>query len=105
MSPEQTRTRSCGQMVVHEFLAETQPGYRERRLRAEDQTRRSIDSGEAMRVTAKLIRLPVVLHVVYQTDEENIPMPRSRARSTSSTATSGRRTPTGARCRPYGRAS
>ena len=72
MSPEQTRSRSCGQMVVHEFLAETEPAYRGRRLRAEDQTRKIIDSGEATRVTAKLITLPVVVHVVYQTDEENI---------------------------------
>ena len=37
-------------MVVHELLAETQPEYRERRLAAEEQTRESIDSGEALRV-------------------------------------------------------
>jgi hypothetical protein len=64
--------RSCAQMVVHELLAETQPEYRERRLAAEDETRRSIDSGEAMRVTAKMITLPVVVHVVHRRDSENI---------------------------------
>jgi hypothetical protein len=59
-------------MVVHEWLAETQPEYRERRLQAEDQTRESINSGQATRVTAKLITLPVVVHIVHQTPEQNI---------------------------------
>lgn len=66
------KQRNCAQMVVHELLVETQPEYRERRLEAEDETRRSIDSGEAMRVVRKLIKIPVVVHVVYRTDKENI---------------------------------
>jgi hypothetical protein len=73
MSPAQPPTRrTCAQMVVHELLAETQPEYRERRLKAEEQTRQSIDSGQALRVTAKLVTLPVVVHVVYQAPEQNI---------------------------------
>lgn len=64
--------RSCAQMVVHELLVETKPEYRERRLEAEDETRRSIDSGEAMRVVRKLIRIPVVVHVIHRTAGENI---------------------------------
>jgi len=59
-------------MVVHELLVETQPEYRARRLEAEDQTRQSIGSGQAMRVVAQLITIPVVVHIVYRTDEENI---------------------------------
>jgi hypothetical protein len=59
-------------MVVHELLAETKPEYRARRLRVEEQTRNSIASGEAMRVVAKLIKIPVVVHVVYGTDEEDL---------------------------------
>jgi len=59
-------------MVVHELLAETKPEYRARRLEVEEQTRRSLASGQAMRVAAKLITLPVVVHVVHRTDEENI---------------------------------
>jgi hypothetical protein len=59
-------------MVVHELLAETKPEYRDRRLKAEEQTRQSIDSGNAMRVTAKLITIPVVVHVVHRTADENI---------------------------------
>ena len=74
MSPTQEppRVRNCAQMVVHEWLAETQPEYRERRLQAEDQTRQSINSGQAAQVTAKLIMLPVVVHIVHQTPEQNI---------------------------------
>jgi Pregnancy-associated plasma protein-A len=73
MSPAQApRRRTCAQMVVHELLVETQPEYRERRLKAEEQTRQSIDSGQALRVTAKLVTLPVVVHVVHQTPEQNI---------------------------------
>ena len=73
MSPTQTpRRRTCAHMVVHELLAETQPEYRDRRLKAEEQTRNSINSGQAMRVTAKLITIPVVVHVVHRTGDENI---------------------------------
>jgi hypothetical protein len=59
-------------MVVHELLAETKPEYRTRRLAVEEETRRSIDSGQAMRVAAKLITIPVVVHVVHRTAEEDI---------------------------------
>jgi Pregnancy-associated plasma protein-A len=73
MSPAKTpKRRSCAQMVVHELLAETKPEYRSRRLEVEEQTRRSIASGQAMRVADKLITIPVVVHVVHRTDEENI---------------------------------
>jgi Pregnancy-associated plasma protein-A len=73
MSPQRPpRRRTCAQMIVHELLAETQPEYRDRRLAAEDDTRKRIESGEAMRVAAKLITLPVVVHVVYQSAEQNI---------------------------------
>jgi hypothetical protein len=59
-------------MVVHELLVETDPGYRARRLKVEADVRRSIDSGEAMRVVARLITIPVVVHVVHRTAAENI---------------------------------
>ena len=73
MSPaKRTARRTCAQMAVHELLVETQPEYRERRLAAEDQTRQSIDSGEAMRVTARLITIPVVVHVVHRSAAEDI---------------------------------
>ena len=71
-SAENPRSRTCAHMVVHELLVETKPEYRARRLEAEEQTRESVQSGEAMRVVAKLISLPVVVHVVYRSDEENV---------------------------------
>ena len=72
MSPAVPRHRTCAQMVVHELLAETEPAYRSNRLKAESQTRRSIDSGEALRVARKLVTLPVVVRVVHRTAAENI---------------------------------
>lgn len=73
MSPTKTpKRRTCAHMVVHELLAETHPEYRQYRLKAEDETRRSIESGQAMRVVDKLITIPVVVHVVHRTEKENI---------------------------------
>jgi Pregnancy-associated plasma protein-A len=66
------RKRNCAHMVVHELLAETDPGYRGRRLAVEAETRKSIASGRAMQVAKKLITIQVVVHVVYRTDAENI---------------------------------
>ena len=71
MSPA-PRRRTCAHMIVHELLAETKPEYRGHRLKVEEETRRSIDSGEAMRVAKKLITIPTVVHVVYRSDSENI---------------------------------
>jgi hypothetical protein len=73
MATERTpKRRTCAQMVVHEYLAETQPEYRQRRIAVEEQCQRSIESGAAMKVAAKLITLPVVVHVVHRAPAENI---------------------------------
>lgn len=73
MSPAKTpKRRTCAQMVVHELLVETQPEYRDRRLEVEQETRRSIESGQAMRFAAKLVTISVVVHVVHRIAEENI---------------------------------
>ena len=72
MPQRTTRRRTCAQMVVHELLVETDPGYRDRRLKVEEQTRQSIETGQAMRVAAKLITIPVVVHVLFRTEAENI---------------------------------
>jgi hypothetical protein len=69
---EGPKQRTCAQMVVHELLVETKPEYRARRLEVEEETRQTIETGEAMRVARKLIKLPVVVHVVHSTDRENI---------------------------------
>jgi hypothetical protein len=69
-------------MVVHELLAETEPEYRERRLKAEEQTRQIVDSPQVMRVTARLLTIPVVVHVVHRTQEENISAAQIRSQIT-----------------------
>jgi hypothetical protein len=66
------RRRNCGHMVVHELLAETDPGYRGRRLEVEAETRRTIASGRAMDVARRLLTIQVVVHVVHRTADENI---------------------------------
>lgn len=59
-------------MAQHERLREIDPGLRGRRVQLKERVRQSIESGEAMRVTDELIRIPTVVHVVWRTDEENI---------------------------------
>jgi hypothetical protein len=70
MAPPKIRT--CAQQIVHELLVETDPGYRARRLKVEDEVRKAINSGLAMRTVAKLNTIPVVVHVVYRTAAENV---------------------------------
>ncbi|HKO38520.1 MAG TPA: zinc metalloprotease [Solirubrobacterales bacterium] len=69
---EGPKQRTCAQMVVHELLVETKPEYRARRLEVEEETRQTIETGEAMRVARKLIKIPVVVHVVHATERENV---------------------------------
>jgi len=64
--------RQCGVQQVNERLTEQDPNLRAKQLRIERACQRSIEQGEAQRVWRKLITLPVVVHVVYKTDEENI---------------------------------
>ena len=64
--------RQCGVQQVNERLTEQNPALRDKQLKIEHECQRSIEKGEAQRVWRKLITLPVVVHVVYKTDEENI---------------------------------
>jgi pregnancy-associated plasma protein-A len=66
------KRRQCGTQQVHERLAETYGPYRQRQNSIEQQIRRSIDQGVAQRLMRQLITIPVVVHVVYKTDTENI---------------------------------
>ena len=59
-------------MQVNERLYEMHPGLREKQDRTERRTQRSIESGEAERVLRQLIRIPVVVHVVWRRDVENV---------------------------------
>jgi hypothetical protein len=64
--------RQCGAMQVHERLEEMYESFRRNQVSIERFTGRSIESGEATRVLRRLITIPVVVHVVYRTDRENI---------------------------------
>src|SRR5918995_7183953 len=64
--------RSCGAMEVYEQLAETYPAFRRNQERINELTIRTIASGEAQKVTRRLITIPVVVHVVYKRAAENI---------------------------------
>jgi hypothetical protein len=65
--------RQCGAQQANERLLEQDPRLRERQQKIEHDCQRSIEKGEAQRVWRKLVTLPVVVHVVHKTDEENIP--------------------------------
>lgn len=71
MAPAPKR-RQCGTQQVNERLCEENYGLREKQSRIEEQIRRSIATGEAQRVTRQLITIPVVVHVIYKTDAENV---------------------------------
>ena len=55
-------TRTCAQMTVHELLIETQPGYRERRLEVEAETRRLLESGRAIEAVGELFTIDVIVN-------------------------------------------
>src|SRR5919198_372500 len=71
MSPV-PKKRTCGVMQAHERLLELYPSFRQAEARINQATQRSIATGEAQRVERKLVRIPVVVHVVYRRDRENI---------------------------------
>ena len=66
------KRRQCGTQQVHERLLEAYPALRARQNSIEQGIRRSIERGEAQRMMRRLITIPVVVHVVYKTQSENI---------------------------------
>lgn len=64
--------RMCGTMQAHQRLLERDPGFRIRLGDLEHATRARL-AFAAVRRTAGPITIPVVVHVVYNTDDENIP--------------------------------
>jgi hypothetical protein len=66
------KRRTCAHQAVHELLVEIDPGYRNRRLAVEEETRKSINSGQAMRIARRLITIQTVVHVVHRTGAEDI---------------------------------
>ena len=66
------RRRQCGTMQVFEELSESVPSFRDNQLRIHEETQRSIETGRAQQVMRRQITIPVVVHVVYKKQAENI---------------------------------
>lgn len=65
--------RTCGTMSVHQRLLEIHPEFRLRQTELEQATAMRMALGlEAMRKAAVPITIPVVVHVVYNTPDENV---------------------------------
>jgi hypothetical protein len=59
-------------MQVFEELSESVPSFRNNQLRIDEATQRSIQSGRAQEVMRRQVTIPVVVHVVYKREAENI---------------------------------
>ncbi len=70
MSP--TPRRACGAMQVYEQLAEAYPSYRANQERINETTLRSIATGSVQKAVRRLIKIPVVVHVVHKRGVQNI---------------------------------
>ena len=66
------KRRQCGAMQVYEELAETYPPFRDNQARIHEFTRRGIESGAVQKTARRLITIPVVVHVVYKRQAQNI---------------------------------
>ena len=62
--------RQCGTMSAHFRLLETDPGFRRRQVDLEHMTARSMMPGVLFKKV--ITDIPVVVHVFYNTQEENI---------------------------------
>lgn len=69
--PSTPTTRTCATDRVHERLLREVPGYAERRAECENLTWRAAQLGEDTLRTGTTT-IPVVVHVVHRTDEENL---------------------------------
>ena len=69
---DQTRRRTCGTMDEHRYLAHLYPEYRRRRRQIEQETRDFIAAYEAEGLRTGVVRIPVVVHVVWNTAAQNV---------------------------------
>lgn len=70
MAETNPKQRKCGAMIAQNRLLEVDPGIRERLLALENATRTRRQSGVVVR--RGLLTIPVIVHVVFQTNEQNI---------------------------------
>ena len=77
------KRRQCAAMQEYERLLEESPSFRTNQRRAEESISRALMSGEASRVTRRLITIPTVVHVVYKKPTENISDSQIRSQITA----------------------
>jgi hypothetical protein len=66
------RRRTCGTMDEHRHLAQISPEYRQRRREIELETRQFIARYAAEGLRTGIVRIPVVVHVVWNTAAQNV---------------------------------
>jgi len=64
--------RTCGTMEVHKRLLETDPAYRKNRYKIERFTQFYVKYNARSGLRSGIVRIPVVVHVVYNTSAQNI---------------------------------
>jgi len=72
---QQQEIRNCATMQVHERLLETDPDYRGNRLKIEEFTTeyiKNLKEGGAAALRSGVVRIPVVVHVVWNTAAQNV---------------------------------
>lgn len=68
-----SKRRTCGCMIQDQILMEMVEGYRERRIEIEQFSRVfESDTTRIARAMSSTVTIPVVVHVLYNKDEENI---------------------------------
>jgi hypothetical protein len=63
--------RQCGAMAAHMLLLEQYPEFRANQLRLEGETSKARDTGVDLS-KAKLVTIRTIVHVVYNTEEQNV---------------------------------
>jgi hypothetical protein len=66
------RTRKCWTMENHRRLLKEVPEYRKNRIKLERFTKRYIERYGQMGLRTGIVRIPVVVHVIYHNNTENI---------------------------------
>ena len=77
-----TRRRRCGTMAAHMRLLEEYAPFRARQSRLEQETARRRSLAAAVAVKPPLMKVPVVVNVVYRSDEQNVSLTQIRSQIT-----------------------
>jgi hypothetical protein len=65
-------SKRCGTMEYHQYLIETDPEYKESRYKVEKFVQEYVKDSPEAALRTGVVRIPVVVHVVWNTSEQNI---------------------------------